>query len=181
MDKEGRLVLLTDNLKRFINNSKTLLFALFFLGVLDASSQEYENNSIDGGKHAEWKTFTKAGEPGNEPDIEGSASGVLLKQLTPGAIVTSAGKNIAPATLEVAMNQSKFIQQSLIIGDQRNFISALIVPSFDNVNDYLLTLDKEKLSNEAMVDHHDVLTLFDNEIQKIMSKFSQFSCYIIIS
>ena len=30
MDKEGRLVLLTDNLKRFINNSKTLLFALFF-------------------------------------------------------------------------------------------------------------------------------------------------------
>ena len=77
MDKEGRLVLLTDNLKRFINNSKTLLFALFFLGVLDASSQEYENNSIDGGKHAEWKTFTKAGEPGNEPDIEGSASGLL--------------------------------------------------------------------------------------------------------
>ena len=89
-------------------------------------------------------------------------------------IVTSAGKNIAPAPLEVAMNQSKFIQQSLIIGDQRNFISALIVPSFDNVNDYLLTLDKEKLSNEAMVDHHDVLTLFDNEIEKIMSKFSQF-------
>jgi long-chain acyl-CoA synthetase len=89
-------------------------------------------------------------------------------------IVTSAGKNIAPAPLEVAMNQSKFIQQSLIIGDQRNFISALIVPSFDNVNDYLLTLNKEKLSNEAMVDHHDVLTLFDNEIQKIMSKFSQF-------
>ena len=58
MDKEGRLVLLTDNLKRFINNSKTLLFALFFLGVLDAFSQEYENNSIQGGKHAEWKTFT---------------------------------------------------------------------------------------------------------------------------
>ena len=89
-------------------------------------------------------------------------------------IVTSAGKNIAPAPLEVAMNQSKFIQQSLIIGDQRNFISALIVPSFDNVNDYLITLDKEKLSNEAMVDHHDVLNLFDNEIKKIMSKFSQF-------
>ena len=88
MDKEGRLVLLTDNLKRFINNSKTLLFALFFLGVLDASSQEYENNSIDGGKHGEWKTFTKAGEPGNEPDIEGSASGLLLKQLTPGAVIT---------------------------------------------------------------------------------------------
>ena len=83
MDKEGRLVLLTDNLKRFINNSKTLLFALFFLGVLDASSQEYENNSIDGGKHAEWKTFTKAGEPGNEPDIEGSASGLCLLYTSP--------------------------------------------------------------------------------------------------
>ena len=74
-------MLFTDNLKRFIKKSKLMLFPLFFLGVLDASSQEYEEVSIDGGKYAEWKTFTKAGEPGNEADIEVSASCFLLKQL----------------------------------------------------------------------------------------------------
>ena len=116
MDKEGRLVLLTDNLKRFINNSKTLLFALFFLGVLDAFSQEYENNSIQGGKHAEWKTFTKAAEPGNEPDIEGSATGLLLKQLTPGAIVTSTGNIYHPS------GASKFIISDNLEGELKDLV-----------------------------------------------------------
>ena len=103
MDKDGRLVLLTDNLKRFINNSKTLLFALFFLGVLDASSQEYENNSIDGGKHAEWKTFAKAAVvmknersgpvelAKSKLDIEGP---VFRVAVVDGAIVMRTGKRL---------------------------------------------------------------------------------------
>ena len=89
-------------------------------------------------------------------------------------LVTSAGKNIAPAPLEVALNQSKYIQQTLIIGDKRNFISALIVPNYININDFLVTINKEKLSNEAMVDHPDVLKLVDSEIDKIMNKFSHY-------
>ena len=89
-------------------------------------------------------------------------------------LVTSAGKNIAPAPLEVALNQSKYIQQTLIIGDKRNFISALIVPNYDNINDFLSSISKEKLSNEAMVDHPDVLKLLDVEIKSIMDKFSSY-------
>ena len=89
-------------------------------------------------------------------------------------LVTSAGKNIAPAPLEIALNQSQYIQQSLIIGDKKNFISALIVPNYINVNDYLLSINKEKLSNEAMVDHQDVLNLIDSEISIIMNKFSHY-------
>lgn len=89
-------------------------------------------------------------------------------------IVTSAGKNIAPAPLEVALNQSKYIQQTLIIGDKRNFISALIVPNYINVNDFLVSINKEKLTNEAMVDHPDVLKLVDSEIDNIMNKFSHY-------
>jgi len=89
-------------------------------------------------------------------------------------LVTSAGKNIAPAPLEVALNQSKYIQQTLIIGDKRNFISALIVPNYININDFLISINKEKLSNEAMVDHPDVLKLIDKEIELIMDKFSHY-------
>ena len=89
-------------------------------------------------------------------------------------LVTSAGKNIAPLPLEIALNQSQYIQQSLIIGDKRNFISALIVPNFENVNIYLNSVNKEKLSNEAMVDHQEVLNLFNLEIKTIMNKFAQF-------
>ena len=55
-------------------------------------------------------------------------------------IVTSGGKNIAPAPLENALLTSQYIDQVLVLGDKRNFLSCLIVPAFDNVKDYLLSI-----------------------------------------
>ena len=52
-------------------------------------------------------------------------------------LVTSAGKNIAPAPLENSIKSSDFVDQVLVIGDKRNFISALIVPDYMAVNKYL--------------------------------------------
>ena len=43
-------------------------------------------------------------------------------------IITSGGKNIAPQGMENALKLSPFIEQAVIIGDNRKFISALIVP-----------------------------------------------------
>ena len=89
-------------------------------------------------------------------------------------IVTSGGKNIAPAPLENMLLTSKYIDQVLVIGDKRNFLSCLIVPSFDNVKDYLLTNEKELTSNEAIVDYPDVIALFEKEVNDAMKEFSKF-------
>ena len=89
-------------------------------------------------------------------------------------IVTSAGKNIAPAPLENSLNDSKFIEQSIVIGDKRNFISAIIVPNFESVNSYLQSIGKDSLSNDAIVDHQDVITLIEQEIVFSMRSFSSF-------
>lgn len=43
-------------------------------------------------------------------------------------IVTAGGKNVAPQPIENALKGDPFIGQSMVIGDKRNFISALIVP-----------------------------------------------------
>ena len=51
-------------------------------------------------------------------------------------LVTSGGKNVAPAPLELALGLSKYIEQCLVIGDRRNFIAALIVPSFEILNSW---------------------------------------------
>lgn len=48
-------------------------------------------------------------------------------------LVTSTGKNVAPAPLENALQQSPYIQQVIVLGDGRRFIAALIVPSFDQL------------------------------------------------
>ena len=89
-------------------------------------------------------------------------------------IVTSGGKNIAPAPLENALSTSKYIEQVIVIGDKRNFLSAIIVPLFDNVKDYLASKKIEIESNEALIEHHEVIELFDHELKNAMTDFSKF-------
>ena len=54
--------------------------------------------------------------------------------------VTSAGKNIAPSELERLLTSDPFIDQAVVYGDGRHFISALIVP-----NEALLKSEAKKL------------------------------------
>jgi len=48
-------------------------------------------------------------------------------------IVTSGGKKVAPQPLENLLKDDKYIAQAVLIGDQRNYITALIVPNFDSL------------------------------------------------
>ena len=89
-------------------------------------------------------------------------------------IVTSGGKNIAPAPLENSLLNSNYIEQVLVIGDKRNFLTCLIVPAFDNVKSYLSSKGKEVASNEAIIDYPDIIDLFKIEVEKAMDGFSSF-------
>ena len=46
-------------------------------------------------------------------------------------IVTAGGKNIAPVMLESLLTQDPLIEQALVIGDDRKFLTALIVPNYE--------------------------------------------------
>ncbi|BDU69557.1 AMP-dependent synthetase [Geothrix oryzae] len=48
-------------------------------------------------------------------------------------LVTSGGKKVAPQPIENQLKVDKYISQAVLIGDQRNFITALIVPNFDSL------------------------------------------------
>jgi len=89
-------------------------------------------------------------------------------------IVTSGGKNIAPAPLENALLGSEYIEQVLVLGDKRNFLSALIVPLFDNVEKYLSDHGEDVSGKEAIIEFPDVIELFEKEVSMAMSNFSKF-------
>jgi len=81
-------------------------------------------------------------------------------------IVTSGGKNVAPAPLESQISGSRYIDQVLVIGDKRKFLSALLVPnqesleywaksnglSFTEFGDLLQTEQVEKLIKQEVKD-----------------------------
>ena len=46
-------------------------------------------------------------------------------------IITSSGKNIAPANLEAALRESRWISQAVVYGDRRPYLVALLTPDQD--------------------------------------------------
>ena len=89
-------------------------------------------------------------------------------------IVTSGGKNVAPAALENALITSKYIEQLLVIGDNRNFISALIVPSFEALEGFAADKGISETSPDALCRTSEVQALFDAEVAAAMENFARF-------
>ena len=52
---------------------------------------------------------------------------------------TSGGKYVAPAAIENKLKESRFIEQAMVVGAERKFVGALIVPSFSNLKELVQT------------------------------------------
>ncbi len=89
-------------------------------------------------------------------------------------IVTSGGKNIAPAPIELKVATSSFVEQIHIIGDKRNFLSALIVPNYEALTRYLQSQNNNLKDPNALIDHPDVIELFKTEVDNAMVDFSNY-------
>ncbi len=69
---------------------------------------------------------------------------------------TSGGKYVAPQPLENKMKESPFIEQALVVGPERKFVGALIVPSFAFLQNWMkekgvpFTTREEAVNNEAV-------------------------------
>jgi len=79
---------------------------------------------------------------------------------------TSGGKYVAPQQVEMAMMTSRFIEQIMVLGENRKFVSALIVPSFVNLKDWCAKNNIPALSNEVLINHPEVQALIEKEIEE---------------
>jgi len=68
-------------------------------------------------------------------------------------LVTSGGKKIPPTPIEDALKNDKYIAQAVLIGDQRNFITALLVPNFDAIKRWA------SIKNLAYASDHELASL----------------------
>lgn len=90
--------------------------------------------------------------------------------------VNSGGKNIAPQPIENLLQQSKFVDQIVLIGDKRRFNSALIVPDFGTLEEYAkehhieYQTVQDLLVNEKM---NEAVRNDINELQSDLAKYEQ--------
>jgi long-chain acyl-CoA synthetase len=81
--------------------------------------------------------------------------------------VSSGGKNIAPQPIESLFLQSKYIDQVVLVGDGRMFLSALIVPEFDLLREFAVRHGISYSISSDLISSHEVRKLFEKEIQHL--------------
>lgn len=77
---------------------------------------------------------------------------------------TSGGKYVAPQPIENKMKESKFIEQLIVLGSERKFVSALIVPAFRAVREWMKENHIPDMSNEEIVKDQKIHVLFRSVI-----------------
>ena len=87
--------------------------------------------------------------------------------------MTSAGKNIAPAELERILGRDEFIEQAVVYGDGRQFVSAILVPAFDDLQAKAEELGWEIEAAEGLITTPAVLSFLNNRVADVMEQVSQ--------
>lgn len=85
---------------------------------------------------------------------------------------TSGGKYVAPLPIETKMKESPYIEQIMVIGDERKFTSGLIVPNFNNLSDWLKQQSITNGTPEEMIQKPEVLSLIRKEVDKFNQLFN---------
>ncbi len=87
---------------------------------------------------------------------------------------TSGGKYIAPQKLETVLINDAFIDQIAVIGDQKKYVSALMVPNFEALKKYA---NKHKISFdtiEDLISHNSIVEMFKKRFDELQKNFSGF-------
>jgi len=87
---------------------------------------------------------------------------------------TSGGKYIAPQYIETTIGNDHFIEQISIIGDERKYVSALIVPSFDALEEYARSQGLSFSSREDLVRNPDVIEFYRDRIGDLQRELADY-------
>ena len=82
---------------------------------------------------------------------------------------TSSGKYIAPLMIENKIKECRFVEQSMVVGENQKFASAIIVPSFVNFKEYCKDHNITWTNNEEMSSHEELKKLINDHV-KVMNK-----------
>ncbi len=89
-------------------------------------------------------------------------------------IVNAYGKNIAPAPIENTLKTSRFIEQAVVLGDRRKFLSALLVPDFEVLAVWARDQGLDPADRAALVQDPRVRRLFQEEVDRVNATLAHY-------
>jgi long-chain acyl-CoA synthetase len=85
---------------------------------------------------------------------------------------TSGGKYVAPLPIENKLKESMYVEQVMVVGAERKFVGALIVPSFPNLQQWCRDNNIVFTTNEEMVRNEKVLDMYKDLVESFNKYFN---------
>ena len=86
---------------------------------------------------------------------------------------TSGGKYVAPLPIENKMKESRYIEQMIVVGADKKFTGALIVPAFNVLKEWFAEQGFTYSGNEAAIADPRVRELLKDNVEKYNQYFNQ--------
>ena len=87
---------------------------------------------------------------------------------------TSNGKYIAPQALESRLGEDRYIEQVAVIGDQRKYVTAIIIPAFEALKEYASKHKIQYRSVEELVKNSEIVKMIESRINELQKNFASF-------
>ncbi|MCI4397924.1 MAG: long-chain fatty acid--CoA ligase [Acidobacteria bacterium] len=87
-------------------------------------------------------------------------------------LVTAGGKNVAPQPIENMLKMNKYVSQAVLIGDRRPYITALIVPNWENLKDYAKSKGLDLKEQSQFCGHPQIMHLYGNVLARTNAQLS---------
>ena len=87
---------------------------------------------------------------------------------------TSGGKYVAPQVIEGAIVRDHFVEQVAIIADARKFVSALIVPAYEALEEYARSMGLKFESRMDLLRHQSIQDLFHQRLESLQKELARF-------
>jgi long-chain acyl-CoA synthetase len=113
--------------------------------------------------------YFKTGDAGYMRDGE-----LFLKERIKDLFKTSNGKYIAPQMIESKMLVDKFVEQIAVVADRRKFVSALIVPNFEMLENYARESGISVASREELCRHPKIIAMMQERMDTLQQGLASY-------
>jgi len=87
---------------------------------------------------------------------------------------TAGGKYIAPQQIEALLTDDIFIEQAMVIGDEKPYVTAFVVPNFEALKDYADLLEIKYLNMEELISDSKIKAFYDKKITDLQKELAGF-------
>jgi long-chain acyl-CoA synthetase len=88
-------------------------------------------------------------------------------------IITSGGKNVSPSEIENSLKVSPFIKEAMVVGDRRNYVTALLAIEYDTVGDWATRRGIPYTTYRDLSEKPQVIELMQRVVDETNAKFAR--------